>query len=114
MNFGIFIIFDKSSEEYGLPFVQPTIKALKRNCAIDLLHTSDLIIKDLQVFEVGQYDRQNGVIETYGKQEYIPVLSGEEILQEVKECRNILETAFEEVEKEDVSRETSEPVKEDK
>lgn len=114
MNFGIFIIFDKASEEYGLPFVQPTIKSLKRNVAIEMLHASDLIIKDLQVFEVGQYDRQNGVIESYGKQEYIPVLNGEEILQEVKECRNILETAFEEVEKEDVSRETSEPVKEDK
>lgn len=113
MNFGIFIILDKASEQYGLPFVQPTVRALKRNIAIDMIDASDLILKDLQVFEVGQYDQHEGVIETYGKQEYIPVLSGEEILQEVKDCRKIIDTMKEQVIDENITNDLSEPVKED-
>lgn len=108
MNFGIYMILDKASEQYGLPFVQPTVKSVKRSIALEMLEIADTVVKDFVVFEVGQFDKDEGTVEAYGKQAYIPVLQGDEILQEIKEYRKILDNVREKVESEEIDRQLSE------
>lgn len=108
MNFGIYMILDKASEQYGLPFVQPTVKSAKRSIALEMLETADTVVKDFVVFEVGQFDKDEGTIESYGKQAYIPVLQGDEILEDIHAYRKILDNVREKVQNEEIDRQFSE------
>lgn len=104
LNFGIYCVYDSKSEEYGVPFVSPNDVLAKRTICTELMGTSDVIIKDLSLVEIAQYNTDTAVIQPYvdpnGATNYVCVALGDELLSEVLDYREIINKARKEVEKE--------------
>lgn len=103
--FGVYVILDLKSEEYGVPFVAPNDVLAKRSICTELLGVSDVIISDLRLLEIAQYNSETAMIESYhgdtiDKPNFYTVADGDDLLNEVCAYRDIIRTAKNEVEKE--------------
>lgn len=99
INFGCFVVKDIKSEEFGVPFFSPSVEVAKRSICADLIRTTDIIINDLRLFEIAQYDTESASISSYDN--YVVVADGDELVKTVNEFRDILSKAKEEIEKEE-------------
>jgi hypothetical protein len=99
-NYGIYLIYDKLAELYGLPFVAPTNDIALRTTAIEFAGTSSMAVSDINIYEVGQFCKETGELEVYPKGSEILVATAEDILDEVERLKSFVESVREKIENE--------------
>lgn len=85
VNEGVYVIYDSLVEEYGNPFVSPTIENAKRMAVAHLLTYPDNFVGDQCLYEIGQYDPNNAKIEGYDS--HVLVAGSKQLLEKVYELR---------------------------
>lgn len=89
LNFGVYVLFDHATENYGLPFVADNNEVALRNVVSSIIHLDDNVIMDFELIEIGQYDSANGNIDGY--QLHTSIASSRDILIKVHHCREELD-----------------------
>lgn len=89
MNYGVYVLYDYSTEKYGLPFVAVSTENALRSVVSSIIHLDDNVINDFGLFEIGQYDIENAKI--IGNDLHISVAGGDFILKKVYQAREDLE-----------------------
>lgn len=85
VNEGVYVIYDSLVEQYGNPFVSPTIENAKRMAVAHLLTYPDNFIGDQCLYEIGQYDPNTAMIEAYGS--HVLVAGSKQLLEKVYQLR---------------------------
>lgn len=88
-NYGVYSLYDYSTEEYGLPFVSVSTENALRSVVSSIIHLDDNVINDLGLFEIGQYDKEKAKI--VGHELNISVAGSDYILKKVYQAREELE-----------------------
>lgn len=65
MNYGVYVVYDDATEQYGLPFVAENKEAAIRQFVSTFLHVNDNVLTDMSIFEIGEYDSVKGIITGY-------------------------------------------------
>lgn len=89
LNFGVYVLYDHATENYGLPFVANNNDVALRNVVSSIIHLDDNVIMDFELIEIGQYDSDNGKIDGY--QLHSSIASPRDILTKVHHCREELD-----------------------
>ncbi len=95
VNLGVYSIYDESLEKFGFPFVAENDAVALKRCASDFIPFDDVVVSDLKVFEVGQFDPTTGLIEGYSKDSIHLVFTGVDILSKIKFFRGKIKEAEE-------------------
>lgn len=85
VNCGVYVIYDSLAEQYGNPFVSPTIENAKRMAVAHLLTYPDNFIGDQCLYEIGQYDPNIAKIEGYDS--HVLVAGSKQLLEKVYQLR---------------------------
>lgn len=56
MIYGVYVIYDLSTEKYSLPFYSATDDSAIRSFTISMIGVPDLIIRDSSLKKIGSYD----------------------------------------------------------
>lgn len=89
LNYGVYVVYDNASEQYGLPFVADNNEVALRNVVSTIIELDDNVIMDFELIEIGQYDPVNGNIDGY--QLHSSIASPRDILMKVHHCREELD-----------------------
>ncbi len=99
---GLYVVFDRRAETYSDPICIGTTSEAKRYFASYLIQAPDVVIKDLVVYEIGQYFPSKGSIVSYSldlNHKFLEI-TPEELLEEVHSMREFLKSVKDEVDKE--------------
>ncbi len=87
VNAGVYSIYDESLEQFGFPFIAENDSQVLRKCAADFILYDDVVLSDVKVFEVGQFDPRTGEIHGYPKDGFHLSCTGTDILAKIKSYR---------------------------
>lgn len=85
LNFGVYALYDCVTVEYGLPFVSFSGESAIRSAVSSLIALDDNVISDFELFEIGQFDKDNGRIEGY--ETNISICGSHDLLKKVIQLR---------------------------
>ncbi len=87
VNYGVYSMYDETMEQFGFPFIAENDSQVLRKCAADFLLYDDVVLSDVKVFEIGQFDPITGKIDGYSKDSYHLSCTGTDILAKIKSYR---------------------------
>ncbi len=87
VNFGVYSIYDESLEQFGFPFIAENDSQVLRKCASDFILYDDVLLSDVKVFEIGEFDPKTGEIHGYSKDSFYLSCTGVDILAKIKSYR---------------------------
>ena len=87
VNLGVYSIYDEGLEQFGFPFIAENDSQVLRKCASDFILYDDVVLSDVKVFEVGEFDPITGEIHGYSKDGFHLSCTGTEILAKIKSYR---------------------------
>lgn len=114
VNFGVYSMYDESLEQFGFPFIAENDSQVLRKCAADFILYDDVVLSDVKVFEVGDFDPKTGEIHGYPKDGFHLSCTGTDILAKIKSYRIKIKEAEDLAEKEIVELQKLKDSKEDK
>ncbi len=97
---GVYSIYDETLEQFGFPFIAENDSQVLRKCASDFILYDDVVLSDVKVFEVGQFDPKTGEIQGYPKDSFHLSCTGTDILAKIKSYREKIKEAEDLAEKE--------------
>lgn len=86
VNLGVYSIYDESLEQFGFPFIAENDQQVLRKCASDFILYDDVVLSDIKVYEIGQFDPKTGKIDGYCLPFYLSC-TGTDILAKIKSYR---------------------------
>ncbi len=86
VNCGVYSIYDETLEQFGFPFIAENDSQVLRKCASDFILYDDVVLSDIKVFEIGQFDPKTGKIDGYSQPYYLSC-TGSDILAKIKSYR---------------------------
>ena len=87
VNYGVYSIYDESLEQFGFPFIAENDSQALRKCVSDFILFDDVVLSDVKVFEIGQFDPLTGKIDGYSKDSFHLSFTGTDILSKIKSYR---------------------------
>ncbi len=87
VNFGVYSIHDETLEQFGPPFIAENDSQVLRKCAADFILYDDVVLSDIKVFEIGQFDPKTGEIHGYSKDSFRLSCTGTDVLSKIKSYR---------------------------
>lgn len=99
VNCGVYSLYDESLEQFGFPFIAENDSQVLRKCASDFLLYPDVVLSDVKVFEIGEFDPLTGEIHGYPKDSFHLSCTGIDILAKIKSYRIKIKSAEELAEK---------------
>ena len=87
VNCGVYSIYDESLDQFGFPFIAENDLEVLRKCASDFILYDDVVLSDIKVFEIGQFDPKTGKIEGYSIDSFYLSCTGIDILAKIKSYR---------------------------
>lgn len=91
LNYGVYVLFDRATDEYGLPFVAPNMSVAIRTSVSTMISLDDNVIQDFELIEIGQFDKDAGVIEGYPSDSFVSAAFPETLLAKVYQTREDLD-----------------------
>ncbi len=85
-NLGVYSMYDETLEQFGFPFIAENDSQVLRKCAADFLLYDDVVLSDIKVYEIGQFDCKTGKIDGYSQPYYLSC-TGSDILAKIKSYR---------------------------
>ena len=79
-NLGVYSIYDESLEQFGFPFIAENDFQVLRKCSSDFILYDDVVLSDVKVFEIGEFDPKTGEIHGYSKDSFYLSCTGTDIL----------------------------------
>ena len=99
VNCGVYSIYDESLEQFGFPFIADNDSEALRKCVSDFILFDDVVLSDVKVFEIGQFDPLTGIIDGFSKDSFHLSFTGTDILAKIKSYRIKIKEAEELAEK---------------
>ncbi len=99
VNFGVYSVYDETLDKFGFPFIAENDSQVLRKCASDFILYDDVVLSDIKVFEIGQFDPLTGKIDGYSKDSFHLSCTGTDILAKIKSYRIKIKEAEELAEK---------------
>lgn len=87
VNCGVYSIYDESLEQFGFPFIADNDSQALRKCVSDFILFDDVVLSDVKVFEIGEFDPMTGEIHGYPKDSFNLSFTGTDILAKIKSYR---------------------------
>ncbi len=87
INCGVYSIYDETLEQFGFPFIAENDSQVLRKCASDFILYDDVVLSDVKVFEIGEFDPKTGEIHGYPKDAFHLSCTGTDILAKIKSYR---------------------------
>ena len=87
VNFGVYSMYDESLNQFGFPFIAENDSQVLRKCAADFILYDDVVLSDVKVFEIGQFDPLTGKIDGYSTDSFHLSCTGTDILAKIKSYR---------------------------
>lgn len=91
MNYGVYVVYDDATEQYGLPFVAENEKAAIRQCVSTFLSVDNNVLTDMSIYEIGVYDPVKGVITGYPIDSRFLVCDSDELIKKIIMVRTDLD-----------------------
>lgn len=91
MNYGVYVVYDASTEQYGLPFVADNKEAAIRECVSTFLTVDDVVLTDMSIFEIGEYEPVKGIITGYPTDSRFLVCDSNTLIKKITMVRIDLE-----------------------
>ncbi len=113
VNYGVYSIYDETLEQFGFPFIAENDSQVLRKCASDFILYDDVVLSDIKVYEIGQFDPKTGKIDGYSAPYYLSC-TGSDILAKIKSYRIKIKEAEDLAEKEVLELRNLKASKEDK
>lgn len=99
VNLGVYSMYDETLEQFGFPFIAENDSQVLRKCASDFILYDDVVLSDVKVFEIGEFDPVTGEIHGYSKDSFHLSCTGTDILSKIKSYRIKIKEAEELAEK---------------
>lgn len=87
VNLGVYSVHDETLDQFGLPFIAENDSQVLRKCASDFILYDDVVLSDIKVFEIGQFDPKTGIIDGFSKDSFHLSCTGTDILAKIKSYR---------------------------
>lgn len=87
MNYGVYVVYDDATEQYGLPFVAENKEAAIREFVSTFLSIDDNVLTDMSIFEIGQYDPVRGIISGYSIDSRFLVCDSDILIKKIIQVR---------------------------
>lgn len=87
VNCGVYSMYDESLEQFGFPFIAENDSQVLRKCASDFILYDDVVLSDIKVFEIGEFDPKTGEVHGYPKDSFHLSCTGTDILAKIKSYR---------------------------
>ena len=100
VNLGVYSMYDESLEQFGFPFIAENDSQVLRKCVSDFILYDDVVLSDVKVFEIGEFDPKTGEIHGYSKDSFHLSCTGTDILSKIKSYRIKIKEAEDLAEKE--------------
>lgn len=91
MNYGVYVVYDDATEQYGIPFVAESIDAAIRECVCTFMSVDDVVLSDMRIFEIGEYEPVKGIITGYSIDSRYFVCDSDTLIKRVNQARSYLE-----------------------
>ena len=91
MNYGVYVVYDDSTEQYGLPFVAENKEAAIRECVSTFLTVDDNVLTDMSIFEIGEYEPVKGIITGYPTDSRFLVCDSDTLIKKIIMVRTDLD-----------------------
>ncbi len=93
VNACVYSIYDETLEQFGFPFIAENDSQVLRKCASDFILYDDVVLSDVKVFEIGEFDPMTGEIHGYPKDAFHLSCTGVDILAQIKSYRKKIKEA---------------------
>lgn len=87
MNYGVYVVYDGATEQYGLPFVAENKEAAIRECVSTFLTVDDVVLTDMSIFEIGEYEPVKGIITGYSLDSRFLVCDSDTLIKKITQVR---------------------------
>lgn len=87
MNYGVYVVFDSATEKYGLPFVANNKEEAIRECVSTFLNVDDVVLTDMSIFEIGEFNPVDGIITGYPKDSHFLVCGSDVLIKKITQVR---------------------------
>lgn len=91
-NYGVYCVFDGATQQYGLPFVASNKEEAIRECVSTFLTVDDVVLTDIKVFEIGEYEPVKGIITGYPVDSRFMVCDSDTLVKKIIQVRTDLDT----------------------
>ena len=87
MNYGVYVVRDGATQQYGLPFVANNKEEAIRECVSTFLSVDDVVLTDMSVYEIGEYNPVDGIITGYPKDSHFKVCDSDTLIKKITQVR---------------------------
>lgn len=87
MNYGVYSVYDCATEQYGLPFVANNKEEAIRECVSTFLGVDDVVLTDMSIFEIGEYNPVDGIITGYPADSRFKVCDSDTLIKKITQVR---------------------------
>lgn len=91
MNYGVYVVYDDATEQYGLPFVAENKEAAIRQFVSTFLSIDDNVLTDMSIFEIGEYEPVKGIITGYSSDSRYLVCDPDTLIKKIIMVRTDLD-----------------------
>lgn len=86
-NYGVYSVYDGATEQYGLPFVAENKEAAIREFVSTFLGVDDVVLTDMSIFEIGEYNPVDGIITGYPSDSRFKVCDSDILIKKITQVR---------------------------
>ncbi len=91
MNYGVYVVYDDATEQYGLPFVAENKESAIREFVSTFLSVDDNVLTDMSIFEIGEYEPVKGIITGYPTDSRFLVCDSDTLIKKIIMVRTDLD-----------------------